>query len=252
MEARQQAEKSAGNESTYKPKINIVIDIDRNALTVTDNGIGLDKDKFEQFLAPNFSFKTGNTRGHKGVGATYVAYGFNYMRVSTKVPGFNASGRIIGAKDWLKSGSTGTNPKVEPDSSDYTDMTFDKFDRGVSITVRFDENTHPKRLDWIRADNASKWSKILAVKTGLGSVTPDNLIEVSITVHANNNHTNIVTQGTSYLWLNTNAAKKASFKELRSKEDALFNKQGAGYKMPDQYKKLDFIYESWATEIESL
>src|SRR5688572_28805276 len=66
VEARVAIEKSAGTEATYTPRVNIRIDLDENALTVTDNGIGLDKDKFEQFLAPNFSFKSGGkTRGHK-------------------------------------------------------------------------------------------------------------------------------------------------------------------------------------------
>jgi Histidine kinase-, DNA gyrase B-, and HSP90-like ATPase len=79
-------ENAAGNEH-YRGHIHILIDLDENSLTISDNGIGLDEPKFQQFLAPNFSFKSGNTRGHKGVGATYLAYGFNYMRITTKYPG---------------------------------------------------------------------------------------------------------------------------------------------------------------------
>src|SRR5579859_8175043 len=185
VEARVATEKSAGTAVGYKPRINIQIDLDDNSLTVTDNGIGLDKDKFEQFLAPNFSFKSGNTRGHKGVGATYVAYGFNYLRVSTKVPGFEASGRIIGARNWLKSNTTGGNPKVEPDESKRVDAAFDENDRGVSITVRFDDSTHPKKLDWIGASTAETWAKILSIKTGLGSIVKDNSVQILIGVKAN-------------------------------------------------------------------
>lgn len=110
VEARAQQEHDAGS-TNYRPTINIRIDLDDNALTVTDNGIGLDKEKFEQFLAPNFSFKSGKTRGHKGVGATYVAYGFNYMRISTRVPGFEASGRITGARNWLRDGGRAETQK---------------------------------------------------------------------------------------------------------------------------------------------
>jgi hypothetical protein len=133
VEARLAIEKSAGTNASYRPKIDVTIDLDENALTVTDNGIGLDKDKFEQFLAPNFSFKSGNTRGHKGVGATFVAYGFNYMRISTKSPGFEASGRIVGARDWLRSNVVGGNPKVEPDDSPLTERL------GNSTTIRKEE-----------------------------------------------------------------------------------------------------------------
>lgn len=247
VEARAAAEKAAGTGDAYKPRIDIRIDLDENALTVTDNGIGLDKDKFEQFLAPNFSFKSGKTRGHKGVGATYVAYGFNYMRVSTKAPGFFASGRIIGARNWLRSNATGGNPKIEPDDSKLADAAFDVNDRGVSITVRFDDTTHPKRLDWIRADTALKWSKILAVKTGLGSILPDKTIQVKIVAIANGKETISTNEGTSYLWLHDSAAKKASFKELSAAADALYQKYGAGRKMPDKYANLDFIYETWTS-----
>jgi hypothetical protein len=253
VEARMAAEKAAGTQASYQPTVDIFIDLDENALTVTDNGIGLDKDKFEQFLAPNFSFKSGNTRGHKGVGATYVAYGFNYMRVSTKVPGFEASGRIIGARSWLKSNTSGGNPKVEPDDSKRVDSAFDSNDRGVSITVRFDDTTHPKRLDWIGAHTAETWSKILSIKTGLGSILDDKSVQVTVTVRAGGKVSSLVTHGTSYLWLHDCAAKKASVREVTAIADALYKKYGAGRRMPDKYSNLDFLYDTWtAVELKDL
>lgn len=246
-EARSEYEKSAGTEAAYQPRIEIRIDLDDNALTVTDNGIGLDKEKFESFLAPNFSFKTGNTRGHKGVGATYVAYGFNYIRVSTKVPGFEASGRILGAKHWLQSHGTGTNPKVEPDDSPRVDTAFDQNDRGVSITVRFDETTHPKRLDWVGAKDATTWMKILSIKTGLGSVLKDTATIINLEVVALKDTTSLSRVGTAYFWLHEFASKKMTFRELSNAADALYKQYGAGHKMPDKYNNLDFIYESWSS-----
>ncbi len=248
VEARVANEKAAGTGGAYKPKIDILIDLDENALTVTDNGIGLDKDKFEQFLAPNFSFKSGNTRGHKGVGATYVAYGFNYLRVSTRTPGFEASGRIISARNWLKSNATGGNPKVEPDDSKRADAAFDANDRGVSITVRFDETTHPKKLDWIGANTAQTWSKILSIKTGLGSIAEDKSIQVSVTVRAAGKESVVTSLGTAYLWLHTTAAKKATVREVVATEDKLYKQYGAGRKMPDKYSNLDFLYDTWTSE----
>jgi hypothetical protein len=248
VEARAEYEKSAGTEAAYQPRIDIRIDLDDNALTVTDNGIGLDKEKFESFLAPNFSFKTGNTRGHKGVGATYVAYGFNYIRVSTKVPGFEASGRILGAKHWLQSHGTGTNPKVEPDDSPRVDAAFDQNDRGVSITVRFDETTHPKRLDWVGAQDSATWMKILSIKTGLGSVVKDTITRVNLEVVAQEKTTSLSRLGTAYFWLHESAAKTMTFRELSNADDALYQKFGAGHKMPDKYNNLDFIHESWSAD----
>lgn len=252
VEARSALEASAGTSKSYHPRIDIFIDLDGNALSVSDNGIGLDKEKFEQFLAPNFSFKSGATRGHKGVGATYVAYGFNYMRVSTRVPGFEASGRIIGARTWLNTDGSPSNPKVEPDTSPI-EGTFSKTDRGVSITVRFDDTTHPKKLDWIRADSADKWTKILAVKTGLGSIVEDHSVEVNIRVKSAGITTEQITQGTRYLWLHKYASKTARIRDLDAAAETLFKKFGVGRKLPDKFRNLDFLYDKWtANELEAL
>lgn len=247
VEARMGLERSAGTNADYSPQVHVRIDLDDNSLTVTDNGIGLDKDKFEQFLAPNFSFKSGRTRGHKGVGATYVAYGFNYMRVSTKTPGFVASGRIIGSRKWLNEGSSSGNPKVEPDDSQQIASEFESIDRGVSITVRFDETTHPKQLRWIHATDAETWAKILTIKTGLGSVFKDDSIEISISVINEGKTTKVASKGTGYLWLHSFAKKKATFRQLADESQKLFDKYGAGRKMPDKFSNLDFIYETWDT-----
>jgi hypothetical protein len=253
VEARVANEQAAGTEANYSPKIVIRIDLDENALTVTDNGIGLDKDKFEQFLVPNYSFKSGNTRGHKGVGATYVAYGFNYIRVSTKVPGFEASGRITGARRWLKGSATGDNPKVEPDDSTRIDNAFDSNDRGVSITVRFDDTTHPKRLDWVGAQTAETWYKILSIKTGLGSIVPDHSVQVTLTVRSGGKETSVTKQGTAYFWLHDLSAKNAKIRDVISASDALYKKFGAGRRMLDKYSNLDFLYDTWtAAELKSM
>lgn len=254
VEARVELERSAGTDATYQPHIYIRIDLDDNCLTVTDNGIGLDKDKFEQFLAPNFSFKSGGkTRGHKGVGATYVAYGFNYMRISSRLPGFTASGRITRARDWLKSVSDTANPKVEPDDSPLADPIFDQIDRGVSITVRFDANTHPKRLDWIQATNAETWTKILLIKTGLGSAITDESIKVDISVVHNGKTTTKRLNGTGYLWLHTTSSKKTTVRDLFTAEETSFRKYGIGRRLADKYQNLDFVHDSWtAAEVEEL
>lgn len=248
VEARGRDELAAGSSANYTPRISIKIDLEKNTLTVSDNGIGLDKEKFEQFLAPNFSFKSGNTRGHKGVGATYVAYGFNYMRVTTKVPGFEASGRILNARNWLEDVAGSANPKVEPDASELVDDIFNTFDRGVSITVRFDKTTHPRQLSWLQATSASTWQKILYIKTGLGSVVPDESVHMTFTVIANGKSTRLEKIGTMYPWLHENAAKKASYRTLVMAQDDLYTKYGPGRKMPDKYNNLDFIYETWSAE----
>jgi DNA topoisomerase VI subunit B len=81
-------------EKNYVPKIRITINIQDNSLNVTDNGVGLSEEQFKQFLCPDISFKSGKTRGHKGVGATYLAYGFNHIQVATKSGDYSAVGKM--------------------------------------------------------------------------------------------------------------------------------------------------------------
>jgi hypothetical protein len=248
VEARQAIERSSGTEEQYHPRIFVSIDLDDNSLSVTDNGTGLDKDKFEQFLAPNFSFKSGNTRGHKGVGATYVAYGFNYMRVTTKSPGFSASGRITGARRWLAEGQSGANPKVEPDDSPLGELDIADIDRGVSITVRFDDSTHPKKLAWLGASTADVWLKILSVKTGIGSVKADPSIQIVVGVKSGGEWTRAVGVGTGYLWLHPLAAKKARLRDINEEATKSFARFGNSKRPPDRHNSLDFIYENWSSD----
>lgn len=64
----------------FVSQIHILINLRDNMISVTDNGIGFKEAEYLKFLAPNFSFKpNGLARGHKGVGTTYLAYGFNYI-----------------------------------------------------------------------------------------------------------------------------------------------------------------------------
>ena len=72
-------------EPGYTPQIWIQINLGRDSISVTDNGCAMNLDEFQSFLKPNYSFKDGDsTRGSKGVGATYLAYGFNHLELSTK------------------------------------------------------------------------------------------------------------------------------------------------------------------------
>ncbi len=233
VDARQAVEDRAGKGDSYLPTIVVEVDIDDNSLTVTDNGVGLSKTEFQQFLAPSFSFKNvqGGTRGHKGVGATYVAYGFNYMRISTKSPGYEATGRIIGARDWLRGSASSENPTVQPDT-DATSIEANQQDRGVSIKVRFDETTTPGKLSWLKADTAQTWMKILRVKTGFGSIREDDKKHIQVDVVSGGKRTTLSRTGTSYLWLHETAAKSAQLREVDSKADEFYNKYGKRSQAP--------------------
>jgi hypothetical protein len=120
----------------YKPTIWIKIDMLTSAISVTDNGCGMKQEHFTQFLQPNISFKDGAfTRGNKGVGATYLAYGFNYLEVATKWEGKVYSGVLKGGREWLEDNTrTVTRPRVTHGLVSHAP--FQDVDCGTSVTLK--------------------------------------------------------------------------------------------------------------------
>lgn len=239
------------DEGNYQPEISIIIDLLANQLTVSDNGVGLDEAKFKQFLAPHFSFKNKKkgSRGHKGVGATYLAYGFDYMRISTKTANFHASGKIEHARKWLNDENPAGNPLISPDTSPDFDKNYTAFDYGVSITLEFNKNTYPSKLDWIGASTADVWYKLLSIKTGLGAFYKNSNVKISIQVTDTNSITTYFNQkGTEYFWPHRLDIKSANYFDIDKKEGELFEKKGAQFKLPSEYSNLDCFYGFLKTE----
>lgn len=234
------------DENEFEPTIWITVDIQDNSLLVTDNGVGLNEDEFRQFLCPDISFKSGNTRGHKGVGATYLAYGFNHIQVTTKSKDYFAVGKMEDARKWLDNESPSGNPKIKADQAGAKDDNFDNIDSGVSIYLKFDKSTHPKELKWLVASEAENWFKILSVKTGLGAFFSNDKIHINVSVvDSNGNKSKYSHKGISYYLPHTAVSKTASIKDITKKEAELFNKKGVNFNLPSKFKNLDAIYERW-------
>lgn len=230
---------------SYSPQIRILIDLAKDGLTVTDNGVGLDQEQYSQFLAPSFSFKTGKTRGHKGVGATYLAYGTNSIQISTRTDSFEACGRMQNARNWLYDANPAANPKVRPDARGPRDTAFQSFDRGVSISVDFDKSTTPSDLSWLKAKTAEQWLKILSLKTGLGAIFPNKKIRVFVRVTAEDGSiTKQEAEGISYLWPHQEVKKARTLRTIAATEEKLFKKHGTNYRLPNSIARLDAIYDT--------
>lgn len=231
---------------SYVPRINIVIDIKDNMISVTDNGVGFEEEEYIKFLAPNFSFKNGQTRGHKGVGATYLAYGFNYIQIATKSPDFEAVGVMKNARKWLSDDAPSGNPKVEPDSSPVVDAVFNDIDRGVSITVKYDNTTYPKNLSWIGVSKAKEWLDILRVKTGLGAINENEKIVIDvIAIDKDGRITKESEMGIGYLAISDFVTKSQNYTTIQSKMSELFDKHGTQFRMPSKLSNLEAIYDKW-------
>lgn len=238
----------------YIPCVKVIINLKENTLTVSDNGTGLSKEKYEQFLAPSFSFKSGKTRGHKGVGATYIAYGFNYIQLCSRTLDFVAIGKMVDARKWLTDINPSGNPKVIPDSQPSIDSWFNEIKSGVSITVKFSKDTKPNELSWLNANTAEQWRKILSIKTAVGSIKNTVPVQVNIVVIAKNGkETSCVIEPISYLWPHGIVRKSAKLSDIDNKRKELFDKYGENIKMPSQFTNIDCIYDIYkGKEIENI
>lgn len=236
-------------EKGYVPSVTILIDLKNNRIAVTDNGVGFEEQQYVKFLAPNFSFKNGHTRGHKGVGSTYLAYGFNYIQISTKSPEFVARGKMLNARKWLANDNPASNPLVVPDAEDTVDSSFNDIDRGVSICIKYDDTTTPKDLSWIKISTAENWLKVLRIKTGLGAIISNLDINVKVKVIAKNGQTSTAEhKGIEYLWINEILDKTQTYTAIRMKSDELYKKKGRDYKLPSKFLNLNAIYDKWTYE----
>lgn len=234
-------------EDVFEPHIHIFINLKENQISVTDNGIGFKEAEYLKFLAPNFSFKSGeNTRGHKGVGTTYLAYGFNYIQIATKTPDFSAIGVMKGAKHWLEDPAPSANPQVVPDEGNVIDAFFNEIDRGTSMTIKCDSESYPKDLTWMGLTTATNWLKVLRVQTGLGQIQSFGNVKVTVDVlDKKEKFTSDSMDNPQYLLINEFVDKAKRVDDIKKKMDELYKKFGPNYKMPAKYSNLEAVFDSW-------
>jgi hypothetical protein len=168
-------EKRLATDPSLEPKIKINIDLTENSIEILDNGCGFEEAEFRAFLAPSISFKSGgDTRGNKGVGVTYIAYGFNDLTIRTKNEHFSYQGVMRRGREWIEDHSgTVLRPLIEPAKAESQD--FNKLDQGTSFKITFSgKHVRPSDLGWYQARTAEQWLYILLLKTPLGAINlPD-------------------------------------------------------------------------------
>ncbi|NJL69318.1 MAG: hypothetical protein HC894_26805 [Microcoleus sp. SM1_3_4] len=173
------------------------------------------------FLTPFFFFKSKKNRGHKGVGATYLAYGFNYIQLCTKTESFTTVGKMLNAKDWVEDESPSSRPEVTNDMDGPLDKNFMNFvDTGVSICICFDKRTFPKDLNWVGMNEASAWLKVLRLKTALGAINPTSGLKIILNVvDKQGNHSADQIANPTYLRIHDISKNKSvCYKEIQQKK----------------------------------
>ncbi|HEV2342193.1 MAG TPA: hypothetical protein VGS15_10390 [Candidatus Acidoferrales bacterium] len=236
-----------------KKHLVIAVNLKENSITVTDQGIGFKPDQFKTFLCPNISFKDGQlTRGRKGVGATYLAYGFNRLELMTKTPDFNMRAEIREGRKWLEDAKgIITRPKVT--ELEGSMPTLQAVDRGSSFTLWVGgENTRPKDLSWIGASDAEQWRTVLLLKTPLGHIDLDSpqKNEITFDLHvtdASGNETVLTKQPARYTYPHTVISGGIDLRDVTAEQQKRIEKGLDPSKLPDRFKAQNAIYGVWKT-----
>ena len=236
-------------ETDYSPIIWIKINLRENTISVTDNGIGFSEDQFKSFLAPNVSFKKQGDRGNKGVGATYLGYGFNFLQVGTKTPDFTFVGTIKEAREWVEDESgTKTRPKIQESKAIHDE--FEAIDRGSTFTLKFvGEFIRPKDLSWVGANTAEQWEVILKIKTPLGGIylTRECFLSKCIlkVIDEDGNETEKEITDVEYIYPHKVISSCKELDEIKRYQRGLLEKGLDASKLPDKYNKLNGLYNYW-------
>ena len=237
------------SDTNYERRLWLTIDLNENSFSITDNGIGLNEKEFESFLAPNISFKDGDrSRGNKGVGATYIGYGFDYLLFGTKGNGHEFVGELEGGRDWVEDfKGIKTRPVVV--SAAYKSSDFDAVDRGSIFKIKFGgENTRPKDLSWYGATTADQWLYLLLIKTPLGSIDylgeSESRIKFNLRVINKDGKEDIVAdEDAAYMYPHLKIKASVNLADVIARQQLLLEKGEDASAIPARYLKSNGMYE---------
>ncbi len=236
-------------EENYNKKLFLKIDLQDNSFTIIDNGIGFNEKELRAFLAPNISFKiNSDSRGNKGVGATYIGYGFDFLRFGTKCESHEYMGELSGGRKWVDDiEGVITRPTVKPISTKSPE--FDILDRGSIFKIKFGgENTRPKDLNWYTATTPEQWLYLLLIKTPLGSIQflegENSHISFDLTVVSKNGDEKTINNKEAiYIYPHLNIKASVNLKEVLDFQKKLIAESRDASKIPPKFFKSNGIYE---------
>ncbi|MBO6718356.1 MAG: ATP-binding protein [Rhizobiaceae bacterium] len=239
----------------FDPKIWVTIDIDNSLVRVVDNGIGMDSDEFRSFLAPAVSFKTGwHSRGHKGVGATFLAYGFSYIGVHTRRSGNELAAVLRQGRQWAEDASgTIQRPRFEGKKFSVPELETEPSGTAFEIIVGKSVGERPKDLSWIGATTPEQWFDVLRIKTPIGGIYLDEKkfeFSAIVSVVYNGKKDKKIFSASEYYYPHEMPDQKvASINEISAALNKIDGDSTTKFsKLPGEYKRLDAIYEVWTDE----
>ncbi len=153
------------------PRLDIHIDVDEKMVSVTDNGVGINQEKIKRYFTPFYSVKKkGESRGHKGVGATFLTYGHPYFEIFTRYY------KDIDHHEYrsVEKGDSEINLSNPPEwiFKDGQPSHISEKHIGTVVSVKVDESTLTKTL---KPKNSNReplamWEKLLRTFTAIGYI----------------------------------------------------------------------------------
>lgn len=247
-------EKRLSVDANSPAKIKIQVNLQENSIEVTDSGCGFEKAEFKAFLAPSISFKSGGkSRGNKGVGVTYIAYGFNELTIRTKNKFYSYEGVLRRGREWIEDHSgTVPVPMIEPAKSNST--AFDELDQGSSFKITFSgKHVRPSDLGWYKAKTADQWLYLLLVKTPLGAIrlpdcAPSNIEFDLEVIDEKGTSTEVGDVPAKYKFPHLEIKASQKLSRIKSAQQKALDAGKDPAKAIDKFRKSNGIFETYSTE----
>lgn len=167
------------SDTGYDPEIAITINLKDNSITIIDNALGMSNDIVTKyFFTPHATTKREvdgkiRQRGEKGVGATFLSYGTDYIHLTTLSYDTKdmTSAQLEKGLSWcISEAIPDFTPKVVP-AEPHKEFT-EKYSYGTAITIKFSDKTNINilseyGLQW------EQWEAIFRLYTALGYVSFD-------------------------------------------------------------------------------
>lgn len=246
-------EKRFLSDDSMVPKVKIIVNLVENSIEVVDNGCGFEEDEFRAFLAPNISFKSdGEARGNKGVGVTYIAYGFNDLTIRTKNNYFTDQVIMRRGREWIEDqAGTVSRPRIHPAKTKST--SFEELEQGTSFKLIFSGAVRPVNLGWYQAKTAEQWLYLLLVKTPLGSINlPDcsasNIrFDLSV-VDKDGNETNINDHSAKYKFPHFEINASQHLRKIVEAQKKALDSNKDPARAIEKYRKSNGIFEVYSSK----
>lgn len=240
----------------FVPRIWITLDIPNGRIRVVDNGTGMDLDQFKFFLKPNVSFKNPKeARGQKGVGATFLAYGFSVIRTHTRKNGVQVAAILRGGRQWAQDSSESIpRPAFEAESFNVPELGMSESGTAVEVILGGLPGERPRELAWLGAKNAKQWYEVLRIKSPLGGVYLNTgkfkpKVEIEV-IDIDGTVDRLSETQPEYFYPHEMADLKAG--TVKDVESALSKIQGSPdqrfSKLSSEYKRLDCLWEIYTKE----